>query len=901
MKIYKFAYLFYFILISLSFVFPINYSNVEISKNDISIFFDDYVLIDKVEIQDSSISLYNLTFKEDYLDIYGNTMNFQSLVTLDIPNNYLSSKIYGCVETLASNYDSRSLFLDNSCEFDELVIDIIEPQDDIYIIDEQIPFNISLQNAVNYSYTYSIDGNSYNSYTVLNLLEGEYLLDVYAIEYFKTDHKRENTIQKNISIIPRNLFFFTSDSNQAGTTHTLKGYFTHEISSFEYFNGVEWESLDEDLINGTISKTLSFNNIETDTLYIRYLNPKSQTVSQNESVDVSSFNLVSSSLEGENNISSKSLKLEFNASYTDQIKEFYYVSNGIKYSSNYLIEQDKRYISGDIFLEDYDENILEIVAIDNFGYIANDTYFFNFTKLESDNIDGDIYKDEVDPIIYSDEIITTNLDDLDVLVDSEDNLNQNFKDEKLIEIINEKGDLVLDFLHNFSKGTDLNNFSYDEENQLVLDFTLLESVENNLSKVLVKSLKKQEEYKKTIYLDRIWIENRSTDLCVVNREVSSFDEVSDNCDGDREYLFKEDGVIDGIEVISNNTIYTIKNLDNSLIKQVCSKDLVYSEWEILDSNNEIRYYSDNNNCIENGSEIRKRTIISSGGGGGKNSKNKEFDIYFNRDLYEVYLDGIIVEPGKSYDSKKYTIKIITEAKDEITYDYLLNRNLYVSDLVKNYIINDERALNLKGDISVLKFKNDKNKLVCGSSEEINYEDIKKNRCDKSFETQIECRGECEIKNPKYKTIYTYKKEVKEEIESKASQLIESDKNEEPTKNLLKIINLENKFMLYLISIIITTIALVVGIIFLYERKYKFTKEKSNETYKEYDLDTHIVKIKEQKSSFKDKFKNHFKKNKTSFKDYIHSDGRYIVNKSEEKEEKPKDVEDEIKQKLENKE
>ena len=908
MKIYKLTYLLSLILISLSFVFPINYSNVEISKNDISIFFDEYVLIDKVEIQDSSISLHNLTFQNDYVSVSGNTMNFQSLINLTSPNDYLSSKIYGCNDILATNYDNRSLILDNSCTFEDILINIVEPEDSIYLVGEEIPFNISLENSVNYTYNYSINGNTYNSYEVLNFSQGNYLLDIYAIEYFNTGQTKEGTLQKNISIIPEELFIFTMDNNQSGTTHNLEGYFTHDVSFVEYFNGVEWVSLDEFIVNKTISKSLNFNNLDIDTLYLRYLNPKNDSITQNATINVSKFKMINSNLIGENNFTSKSLELNFTADYNDGIKEIYYVSNGVKYTSNYLIEGDSKSLSGEVYLNDFGENTLEIVATDNFGYSSNEVYNFNFTKIENDNLDEDLYLDENDPIVYSEDIVTTNLEDLDVLVDSEDDLNQNFKEEKLIEVLDDNGDKIIDFLHNFSKGTDSNNFSYNDENKLVLDFTLLESNEDNLSKILIKSLKKQEEYKKTIYLDRIEINNRSTDLCVVNREVSSFDEVSDSCSGDSEYLFKEDGIIDGIEVISNDTNYTIKNLDNSLVKQVCSRDLEYSDWEVLDSNNEIRYYTDKNNCIEDGSETRQREIIRSGGGGGgrksrEDSNNEEFSIFFNKDLYEIYLDDDKIESGNTFNSKTYTLKIITNDLDEITYDYTLVKNLYVSDLIETYLIEDNKVLVSKKNIALLNFKNENNKLVCASTND-NYRYTKDTiNCDKDFEKQIECEKECIIENSNYKIIYTYSKEVKEEIESEVSQLIEKNKEYESSgENLLKIINLENKFMLYLISIIITSIVLVVGIIFMYERKYKFTKEKSDkETYKEYDLNTHILKIKEEKSSFRDKIKKHFKKNKTSFKDYIHSDGRYIVNKSEEKEEKPKDVEDEIKQKLENKE
>ena len=622
MKIYKFAYLFYFILISLSFVFPINYSNVEISKNDISIFFDDYVLIDKVEIQDNYISLYNLTFENSYVSLNGNTMNFQNLINLTSPNNYLSSKIYGCNEALASNYDSRTLILDNSCTFEDILINIIEPQDSIYLEGEEIPFNISLENSINYTYTYSINGDTYNSFEVLNFSQGEYLLDIYAIEYFNTGQTKEGTLQKNISIIPKELFIFTMDNNQSGTTHTLKGYFTHNVSFVEYFNGVEWVSLDEFIVNKTISKSLNFNNLDIDTLYLRYLNPKNDSITQNATINVSKFKMINSNLIGENNFTSKSLELNFSADYIDEVKEIYYVSNGVKYTSNYLIEGNSKSLKGDVYLNEFGENTLEIVAIDNFGYSSNEVYNFNFTKIETSNLDDDIYLDENDPIVYSEDIVTTNLEDLDVLVDSEDDLNQNFKEEKLIEVLDDNGDKIIDFLHNFSKGTDSNNFSYNDENKLVLDFTLLESNEDNLSKILVKSLKKQEEYKKTIYLDRIEINNRTTDLCVVNREVSSFDEVSDSCSEDNEYLFKEDGIIDGIEVISNDTTYTIKNLDNSLVKQVCSRDLEYSDWEVLDSNNEIRYYTDKNNCIEDGSETRQRENTGSGGGRSKKKSRR---------------------------------------------------------------------------------------------------------------------------------------------------------------------------------------------------------------------------------------------------------------------------------------
>ena len=78
--------------------------------------------------------------------------------------------------------------------------------------------------------------------------------------------------------------------------------------------------------------------------------------------------------------------------------------------------------------------------------------------------------------------------------------------------------------------------------------------------------------------------------------------------------------------------------------------------------------------------------------------------------------------------------------------------------------------------------------------------------------------------------------------------------------------------------------------------YNVIKKDINKKYREYNLNTHIVRIINNNPNFNEKFRKYFKKNNFLFKDYIHTNGKYIIYENPIKE---KLVEYEIKEKLRN--
>ena len=892
------------------------YENINIEKEDINIFFDEKLKIDKVEILNYSIIFYNTTLNKNYTDINGNSFDFLSEISFVNPNNYLSSKIVGCTEISSDKYDNRSVILDNSCSTSNANFLIVEPSENYYTTNESIFFEVQTLDNNPFDLNFSVNGNDYvySNRTSFNFKEGEYIFSGFGFEYLSSGIIKNGSIEKSIVVIPWEIFEFKTDESQSGNEFILKGEFLYDFSNFEYFDGVDWISLDFDIVNNTIDRVLTFNNLDIDTLLIRYDNIKNQKVSQNKSINVEQFKLLNSNLDLVQNIESKNLEIDFSANFSADIESIEYYSNGIKQSGNYLInENDKQNVGGELFINDFGELELLVKATDKYGYVYEKSFTLNLTEIQNNDKDNDLINDSEDKIVFSEEILTTNIEDVKIKVDSKESYSNDLEGENKIEVLDENDYKYLEFNHNFSK-----------EEELVLDFTLLKYDENNLSGILIKDLKKQEDYQKTIYLDRDIVSNRETYLCVANKEVSSIEEISELCNSENEYLFRENSTINGIEVVMNNEQYIIKNLDYSAVKESCIYDLSYTDWTQLDSQTQIRYYTDNNNCIEDGSETREVVAQNNGGGGSsgssgggsgggggssnsnsdsgifienKNTKkeNKKVSITFEESNYEIYINNNSIRNLEEFDKGIYDFKIINKYGDEIFFTHNIEKYISIDNLIRTFEKDKQRVILIDKETNLL-IKKEENERICIIENGWSLFNNQNLNCDKDFEEEYKCRGKiCEINLSNKKGIYVFEKgvEIKKEIKQEFRNLDNYEtKNEE---SILKIVNIENRYILHTIIIIILIVVAIVLSIFVYEKKYKFRKYTNNHKHEKVDLKTHILKVKKVKSkkSLKEKIKNHFKPDKkVLLKDYINEDGRYIVHKN-----KKQDVEDEIKEKL----
>ena len=893
----------------------VSYENINIEKEDINIFFDEKLEVDKVEILNYSIIFYNTTLNKNYTDINGNSFDFLSEISFVNPNNYLSSKIVGCTEISSDKYDNRSVILDNSCSTSNANFLIVEPSENYYTTNESIFFEVQTLDNNPFDLNFSVNGNDYvySNRTSFNFKEGEYIFSGFGFEYLSSGIIKNGYIEKSIIVIPWEIFEFESDENQSGNEFILKGEFLYDFSNFEYFDGVDWISLDFDIVNNTIDRVLTFNNLDIDTLLIRYDNIKNQKVSQNKSINVEQFKLLNSNLDLVQNIESKNLEIDFSANFSADIESIEYYSNGIKQSGNYLInENDKQNVGGELFINDFGELELLVKATDKYGYVYEKSFTLNLTEIQNNDKDNDLINDSEDKIVFSEEILTTNIEDVKIKVDSKESYSNDLEGENKIEVLDENDYKYLEFNHNFSK-----------EEELVLDFTLLKYDENNLSGILIKDLKKQEDYQKTIYLDRDIVSNRETYLCVANKEVSSIEEISELCNSENEYLFRENSTINGIEVVMNNEQYIIKNLDYSAVKESCIYDLSYTDWNQLDSQTQIRYYTDNNNCIEDGSETREVVAQNNGGGGSsgssgggsggggssnsnsdsgifienKNTKkeNKKVSITFEESNYEIYINNNSIRNLEEFDKGIYDFKIINKYGDEIFFTHNIEKDVSIDNLIRTFEKDKQRVILIDKETNLL-IKKEENERICIIENGWSLFNNQNLNCDKDFEEEYKCRGKiCEINLSNKKGIYVFEKgiEIKKEIKQEFKNLDNYEtKNEE---NILKIVNIENRYILHTIIIVILIVVAIVLSIFVYEKKYKFRKYTNNHKHEKVDLKTHILKVKKVKSkkSLKEKIRNHFKPDKkVLLKDYINEDGRYIIHKN-----KKQDVEDEIKEKL----
>ena len=116
---FTFLFLFYFINSNLEI------SNLTIKKENSSLFFDEKVIVSKIEFSQESFTLYDSTFPFYFKNENNSMTNFSSSLSFsNLDYGYNISSLLGCLDENATNYNFFSLFNSDICEYEEEIIDI---------------------------------------------------------------------------------------------------------------------------------------------------------------------------------------------------------------------------------------------------------------------------------------------------------------------------------------------------------------------------------------------------------------------------------------------------------------------------------------------------------------------------------------------------------------------------------------------------------------------------------------------------------------------------------------------------------------------------------------------------------------------------------------------------------
>ncbi len=174
--------------------------------------------------------------------------------------------------------------------------------------------------------------------------------------------------------------------------------------------------------------------------------------------------------------------------------------------------------------------------VDNCIFVYNpaqiDTDLDGIGDACEDNIDGDSVPDETDFVEGNESFIDTNIEEVDVIIDSDDNLNQEITGEKHVEFIDDiEKEILVEFDFNFGE-------VIEGETQK-LDFSKITIKKQDESadsgSILISGIDLTLQGKtKDVYLDNINPNKNS--VCVKDAEVASIEEISVGCDGEDETL-----------------------------------------------------------------------------------------------------------------------------------------------------------------------------------------------------------------------------------------------------------------------------------------------------------------------------------------------------------------------------
>ena len=823
---------------------------------------------------------------------------------------------------LVSNNDS-DIYFDSKVETDKIVLN----QREITFLNSTFDYSWSGKdnNLTNFSSYFSLNNFSYVSTNLVGCN------DISAINYDPYFVISDNSCIYSQKQTHFNITSFENNTQVLIDNYLLvEGNFTNNISSLKYFNGDYWNDITSLLINqNQISQNLDVVGDNNTNIIFKYTDVYGleKTDEYNLNITYSDIFLEDIIFDSKNYFETKNYEIDFYANISKSIFNAYYTIDNVTFNLNPILSEDGKNLDGEILINSFGNKTLKLYLESDKNLFSKSFDFEVQRKINQSDKDEDTILDSSDLIIWEESILTDNFENLTLKINNDSQVENNYNSELLIEIGQSKKTLI-EYYHNFS-----------DLNELILDFSntqIIEDNSNNLTKILIKNLPMQENKTKTIYFKTQNINNRNTAICIVDKNIGSYNEISENCDQEFEYLFFDEGTKSNITLKYNSTqdIYSVSGLTHSAISQICFEDMVYTQWEDFDDDIEQRVYYDKNKCgfSENKTQTREKQkseeeildedeeqnpSSSSSSSSPDKKKSEIYKIKFNSEKFDIYINGFMIDDEFLIKKGRYKFEVYDSLNNKIRFDYNIENNLNFTDFRFETQKNEnELFLFIEGfnnfDNKITIKPNSLNDSICLSYDKTYKEQKDFDRgcfeqiinCIENYSNNIKCEKENSnfvLSNFYGSALMLYKlKDI--EIEDTSNTLFEDVEKEEDS-NLISndyIETVEKTFEDNRRNIFIVTSILFLGLFLIWTfgkiitRRLRRLVSKKNDIHietkqishkNERELARHIeknIKISSKPNMKKAKLiskmkKKIFKHDKKSVFDYIHKDtGNYII-------------------------
>tara|TARA_Y100000310_G_scaffold272554_1_gene287613 strand:- start:13496 stop:15112 length:1617 start_codon:yes stop_codon:yes gene_type:complete len=187
------------------------------------------------------------------------------------------------------------------------------------------------------------------------------------------------------------------------------------------------------------------------------------------------------------------------------------------------------------------------------------------------DLDGDGINDTDDNLVGNETLIDTTIEDLNIRIDSSENLSQSFASTQKVEFTTSEIDVttnqsvevpIVSFSFDFSNTLNLANLSIKEETTIINGETIASIVISGLDLT-------SQGQRKTVYMDRL--DTTKNSICIRDEEVASISELSTGCDSSGEVKVECDGTSQsGYTCTLNSSInkYQVAGLVHSGVRQI---------------------------------------------------------------------------------------------------------------------------------------------------------------------------------------------------------------------------------------------------------------------------------------------------------------------------------------------
>ncbi len=304
------------------------------------------------------------------------------------------------------------------------------------------------------------------------------------------------------------------------------------------------------------------------------------------------------------------------------------------------------------------------------NYSDEGTYIVKITASDENYEDSqkiEIIINNTDTLVGSLNNILSNLKNLSLTINGLTELDQTFSGEQEV-VFNDGDNPLIKFVWNFDLAClNLNNLTINKQEENSSEGFLIIS---GLSKLL------PEGTTKTVYIDDL--NETINSVCILDNELSSISEISENCNQENESLITCDGTEqNNYSCTDLGNIYKVTGLKHSGVKEgTCSESWSCTDWSACSDGIQTRTCTDLNSCGTANSKPAESQSCSSGGssggggsgggggGGGGSSSTPSVTSQTSNQETPVITPSIVYTPTKTSSSGQETTEETQEQMPE---------------------------------------------------------------------------------------------------------------------------------------------------------------------------------------------------------------------------------------------